>query len=175
VGGTAWSGVEAVFRSPRLRLIAGYLLLMTFASTVLYFQQAEILGAAFTDRGERRAFLARLDFSVNTLTLLGQGLVVAHVMRRFGVGVGTLVLLVNTVLLTLYTFSCHSWRHLVGGGVDCFSCASLGKARLGAWQHISAINRHHMLFAWVSLTSVGLADLYVRLVSMGIWRDLRIL
>jgi hypothetical protein len=94
---------------------------------------------------------------------------------RFGIGVGTLVLLVNTVLLTLYTFSCHSWRHLVGGGIDCFSCAALGKVRLRGWQRVSALNRHHMLYAWVSLTSVGLADLYVRLVSMGIWRDLRIL
>jgi len=93
----------------------------------------------------------------------------------FGVGVGTLVLLANTALLTLYTFSCHSWRHFVGGSVDCFSCAGLGRARLRAWQQVSALNRHHMLWAWLSLTSVALADLYVRLVSMGVWRDLRLL
>jgi hypothetical protein len=93
----------------------------------------------------------------------------------FGIGVGTLVLLGNAVLLTLYTFSCHSWRHLVGGNVDCYSCATLGSARLHAWKRVSALNCHHMLFAWLSLTSVGFADVYVRLLSMGIWHDLRLL
>ena len=93
----------------------------------------------------------------------------------FGIGVGTLVLLANTILLTLYTLSCHSWRHWVGGSVDCFSCAAFGSLRLGAWQRVSGLNRLHMLWAWLSLTSVGFADLYVRLVSMGVWSDLRIL
>jgi AAA family ATP:ADP antiporter len=92
VGGTAWSGIGPVFRSPRLRLIALYLLLMTFASTVLYFQQAEIVGEAFSDRGERRAFLARLDVWVQSLTLLGQALLAAHAIRWLGLGL-TLALL----------------------------------------------------------------------------------
>src|SRR6266705_498619 len=49
---------------------------------------------------------------------------------HFRVGVGSLVLLVNIVLLTLYLFSCHSLRHLAGGKLDCFSCVSFGRARL---------------------------------------------
>jgi hypothetical protein len=91
---------------------------------------------------------------------------------RFGIGVGSLVLTVNTLLLAGYTFSCHSLRHLVGGGRDeiakspalsaCYSC-------------VSGLNRRHQLFAWCSLFSVGFADLYVRLCSMGIWTDFRIL
>jgi len=44
--------------------------------------------------------------------------------RHFGIGVGSLVLLVNIVLLTMYLLSCHSLRHLIGGKVDCFSCTS---------------------------------------------------
>ena len=39
----------------------------------------------------------------------------------FGISVGTLVLAANTTLLTLYTFSCHSLRHLVGGRPISFS------------------------------------------------------
>jgi hypothetical protein len=93
---------------------------------------------------------------------------------RVGVGVGSLVLLANVVLLTLYTFSCHSLRHLVGGRVDCFSCAAFGRARHAAWQRASVLNERHMLFAWLSLFSVGLADLYVRLVASGVIRDLRL-
>jgi hypothetical protein len=94
---------------------------------------------------------------------------------RFGIGVGSLVLTANVVLLSLYTFSCHSLRHLAGGRLDCFSCVSFGKTRLTAWRWSTAINERHMLFAWMSLFSVGLADLYVRLVATGAIRDLRLL
>ena len=70
----------------------------------------------------------------------------------FGIGVGTLVLLVNVILLSLYTFSCHSLRHLVGGKVDCFSCVEVRQARvIPAWKSLSFLNEHHMLFAWMSL------------------------
>lgn len=93
----------------------------------------------------------------------------------FGVRVGSLVLLVNLALLSGYWFGCHSLRHLLGGSVDCFSCARFGGARHGAWKGVSWFNRQHMLWAWVSLVFVCLADLYVRLVSMGAIRDLRIL
>ena len=90
----------------------------------------------------------------------------------FGVGVGTLVLWLNVGLLALYTFSCHSCRHLCGGHVDVFSKAP---SRYRIWRGVSWLNERHALFAWLSLFSVGLADLYVRLVSMGIINDLRLL
>jgi len=91
-----------------------------------------------------------------------------------GVGVGTLVLLVNVILLSLYTLSCHSLRHLAGGKLDCFYCAAFGPPRHKTWQWLSGLNQRHMLFAWASLVSVGLADLYVRLVSCGAIRDVRL-
>ncbi len=94
---------------------------------------------------------------------------------RFFIGVGSLVLTINVALLTLYTFSCHSLRHIVGGKLDCFSCTALNKTRHGAWKKASFLNEHHMLFAWLSLFSVGLADLYVRMVACGAIQDWRIL
>ena len=93
---------------------------------------------------------------------------------RFGVGVGTLVLLGNVGLLSLYTFSCHSLRHFMGGNVDCFSRAMAGELRCAAWTGTSVLNRRHMLWAWLSLFSVGFADLYVRMVAAGAWRDVRL-
>ena len=93
----------------------------------------------------------------------------------FGIGVGSLVLLTNIILLSLYTFSCHSLRHIVGGKLDCFSCVALGGPRHAAWRGTSLLNERHMLFAWLSLFSVGLSDLYVRLVATGAIRDLRLL
>lgn len=94
---------------------------------------------------------------------------------QFGIGVGTVVLLTNVCLLSLYTFSCHSLRHLAGGKLDCFSCATFGKPRYTAWRWITVLNERHMLFAWLSLFSVGLTDVYVRLISSGTIHDLRIL
>jgi hypothetical protein len=90
----------------------------------------------------------------------------------FGVGVGTLVLLINVVLLGGYLFGCHSMRHVTGGCVDQISRAPLGMA---TYNCISCLNRRHMAWAWASLFSVGFADLYVRLCSMGVWSDFRIL
>jgi hypothetical protein len=89
----------------------------------------------------------------------------------FGIGVGSLVLTLNAVLLAAYTFSCHSFRHFIGGGRD-----TLAKGVMGScYQSCSALNRRHMAIAWMSLFVVMFADLYVRLCSMGIWSDLRIL
>lgn len=92
----------------------------------------------------------------------------------FRVGVGSLVLLLNIILLTLYTFSCHSLRHIVGGKVDCFSCAAFGRPRYTAWRWTSFLNNRHGLYAWLSLLSVGFADFYVRLVASGTIKDLKL-
>lgn len=94
---------------------------------------------------------------------------------HFGIGIGTLVLLVNIIFLTLYLLSCHSLRHLLGGKLDCFSCTAVNRGRHGAWKKASFLNEHHMLFAWISLITVGFADFYVRMVASGMIKDLRIL
>ena len=91
---------------------------------------------------------------------------------EFGIGVGSLVLLTNATLLAGYTFGCHSFRHLIGGKLDCYSCGHSAGIRQGAWQKASILNRNHMFWAWCSLFWVGFTDLYVRLVSMGIVTDL---
>jgi hypothetical protein len=90
----------------------------------------------------------------------------------FGVGIGTLVMWINVIFLAGYTFSCHSCRHVCGGHVDVFSKA---RTRYRMWHVITRMNERHATFAWLSLFSVGLTDLYIRLVSMGVIRDLRIL
>jgi len=90
----------------------------------------------------------------------------------FGIGVGTIVLAVNVVLLTSYTLGCHSFRHIVGGYLDRLAGRPV---RRRLYEGCSALNRRHMRFAWMSLFSVAFADLYVRLCSMGIWSDFRIL
>jgi len=92
--------------------------------------------------------------------------------KSFGIGVGTVVLATNVVLLSSYTLGCHSLRHVVGGMVDRLSGSPV---RHKAYMCVTCLNRKHMLWAWMSLFSVAFSDIYIRLCSMGVWTDWRIL
>jgi hypothetical protein len=85
-------------------------------------------------------------------------------------GLGTLILLVNAVLLALYSLSCHSCRHIIGGRLNHFSKHPL---RYKAWTQISKLNGRHMQYAWASLVSVAFADFYVFLLATGTITDFR--
>jgi len=91
--------------------------------------------------------------------------------NHFGVGVGSLLLTLNVCLLGSYTFGCHSLRHLIGG---IFDQLSKHPARQKFYSCVTCLNKRHMAFAWMSLTTVGFSDLYIRMCSMGIWHDWRI-
>jgi hypothetical protein len=108
-------------------------------------------------------FLGFLSYDVFLATQFPDG---------FGIGVGTLVLATNVVLLGGYTLGCHSLRHLVGGALD---RPSERPFRQACYFGCSRLNRRHMRWAWMSLFGVAFADLYVRLCSMGVWTDWRLL
>jgi hypothetical protein len=91
--------------------------------------------------------------------------------RIFGVGLGTILLTANVVLLAGYTFGCHSLRHIVGGYLDRLAGAPV---RRTAYVCVSCLNRGHMRWAWASLLVVAFCDIYVRMLSMGIWHDVRL-
>ena len=114
-----------------------------------------------------------LLFAIAFLFFLWRDVVIAFQFPDgFGIGVGTLVLLLNTTLLTLYTLSCHSLRYLVGGRHKRLSNKPVS---LACYNCVSGLNMKHMYWAWASLFGVMLADLYVRLVSMGVINDLRLI
>jgi hypothetical protein len=85
-------------------------------------------------------------------------------------GLGTLVFLANIYLIWMYTLSCHSCRHAVGGRLRHFSKHPV---RYRLWTWVSKQNAHHARYAWLSLFSVALADLYVLLLSTGAFDDPR--
>jgi hypothetical protein len=93
----------------------------------------------------------------------------------FGLSVGTIVMAVNVALLFLYATSCHSFRHIVGGRRDVFSRSAPGKLSYRLWTWATALNEHHMLWAWTSLFSVGFADFYIWLVASGTITDYRLI
>lgn len=91
--------------------------------------------------------------------------------EQFGVGIGSLVLAINAALICGYTFGCHSFRHLVGGIKDRLAGSPVRK---NLYNCATCLNKKHKNWAWFSLVWVMFSDLYVRLVSMGIWIDWRI-
>jgi hypothetical protein len=137
-----------------------------------------------TYTGEDRAPLAWLSIAHRWflyLAIIVLGFLWSDVVRafdfngRFGIGLGSIILLINAVLLSGFTFGCHALRSLVGGNVRCFSCAAFGETRYRMWRGASFFNASHMLWAWVSLFSVAAADLYIRLCAAGIISDPRVL
>ena len=91
---------------------------------------------------------------------------------EFGIGVGTIVLTINVILLAGYTLGCHSLRHLIGGGLTQISKRPV---RARGYRGVTVLNQRHMLFAWLSLFWVAFSDIYVRMLASGVWTDWRIL
>lgn len=89
--------------------------------------------------------------------------------KHFGIGVGTIVMILNAVFLAMYTFGCHSLRHLIGGFLDSKSkaptCAKM-------YNCVSCLNTRHMMWAWISLFWVGFTDVYIRLCATGHLHDI---
>jgi hypothetical protein len=93
----------------------------------------------------------------------------------FGITVGSLIFLINVILVSAYTFSCHSLRHLIGGNRDCYTCIRGGNARRKLYNGVTRLNLRHPQWAWVSLFSLLAADVYFRLIAAGIIPDLTII
>ena len=93
---------------------------------------------------------------------------------HFGIGLGSIIMLINVLLLTAYTFSCHAFRHLIGGRRDCFSCALKPRTSYTLYQRVTAWNARHGLYAWVSMFTVWGTDVYIRLLISGVIHDPRL-
>jgi AAA family ATP:ADP antiporter len=101
IGGGIWEGISHICRSPYLFGLFLFILLYTLTSTWAYFQQADLAKAGFVDRAARTAFFAKLDLSVNTLTLILQIFLTGRLMKFLGV---TVTLLFMPVL-SLFGFA----------------------------------------------------------------------
>jgi len=92
IGGNAWAGISAVFRSPYLLGISSYVLLMTVIGTFLYFTRLAMVAAAADDTDARTAIFANIDLLTQIVTLVLQMIVTGHIMKRFGVSVALILL-----------------------------------------------------------------------------------
>ncbi|HEX5635314.1 MAG TPA: MFS transporter, partial [Gemmatimonadales bacterium] len=87
LGGGILAAVPLVLRSPYLLGIALFMLLYTTTSTVLYFQQAQIVRESVQGDAERTALFAAVDLAVNALTIGIQVLLTGRLLRALGVAV----------------------------------------------------------------------------------------
>jgi hypothetical protein len=87
-------------------------------------------------------------------------------------GVGNVLLIIDLILLSAYVLGCHSWRHILGGQLDCFSACPISEIRHHAYKRQGILNASHMQFAWISMFWIAFVDLYISLVSKGVLTDI---
>ncbi|OOF60091.1 NTP/NDP exchange transporter [Rodentibacter myodis] len=85
IGGGVLAGLKRTFQSPYLLGISAFILCYSVTSTILYFQQADIVNANLTNKAERTAFFANIDLWVNSLTLIFQIGLTGRIMKYFGI------------------------------------------------------------------------------------------
>ncbi|SRR5579884_70911 len=164
-----------------------------FRLTCYYYRKAyfrsflwEPPACAVADRPGRYTGETRLPFVLNNfhryflyVTLVVLGFLWYDAIRafdfhgHFGIGVGSGIMLLNVVLLSGYTLGCHALRSLVGGGIDCYSCSLAAQGRHRAWSGVSLLNNRHALWAWASMFSVAITDIYIRFLIHGVFADPR--
>lgn len=98
IGGSAWEGLRAVFRSPYLLAICAYVLILAVMATFIYFTRLQMVAAMGTNLDMRTTTFARIDMITQVATLVLQAVVTGHLMKRLGASV-TLALLPVTAAL----------------------------------------------------------------------------
>ena len=95
MGGNPFAGVTLILRSPYLLGITSFVILLAMVNTFLYFEQLRVVAATFSDTTERTRVFSRIDYTVQTLTIISQVIITGHLARKWGV----------VVLLTLVPFA----------------------------------------------------------------------
>jgi AAA family ATP:ADP antiporter len=86
IGGNPFAGFTLILKSPYLLGIALFVVLLASVTTFLYFQQLRIVQATFTDPAQRTQVFSRIDYTVQSLTILLQIFLTGRIAKRFGIG-----------------------------------------------------------------------------------------
>jgi AAA family ATP:ADP antiporter len=98
LGGNPFDGFVLLFKSRYLLMIALFLLLMTWISTVVYFQLGDLISKEFAGRAARTQAYATIDLATNSIAVLIQLFGTGRIIKRFGVTTG---LLLNPIIMVL--------------------------------------------------------------------------
>jgi len=85
IGGNVFAGVTLILRSPYLIGIALFIVGISAVSTLLYFEQLRIVEVTFSDSDSQTRAFARIDWLVQTITVISQVFLTGRIAQRFGV------------------------------------------------------------------------------------------
>lgn len=98
IGGNPFAGFTLILRSPYLLGIALFVILLASVNTFLYFEQLRVVEATFSDVTQRTRVFSRLDYTVQTLTIIFQLTLTGRIAKKFGVG-----MLLTAVPILMFT------------------------------------------------------------------------
>jgi ATP:ADP antiporter, AAA family len=85
IGGNVFAGITLIARSPYLIGIALFIVGISAVSTLLYFEQLRIVEVTFSDAAARTRAFARIDWLVQTITVISQVFITGRIAMRFGI------------------------------------------------------------------------------------------
>jgi len=97
IGGNVFAGVTLILRSPYLLGIAFFIVGISAVSTLLYFEQLRVVADTFATTADRTRVFARIDWIVQSITVIGQIFFTGRIAARFGVT--TLLTIVPLVMV----------------------------------------------------------------------------
>lgn len=110
IGGNPFAGLTLVLKSPYLLGIAVFVILLAAVNTFLYFEQLQLVSETFSDTTQRTRVFSRLDYIVQSLTVISQLFLTGRIAARWGVGflltVVPIVMIVGMLMLaSFHTFA----------------------------------------------------------------------
>jgi len=92
IGGGALAAIPALARSPYLMGVGLWVALLSYAATIVYFEQAQLVSASVGSAGQQTRIFASIDLAVSVLTLATQILITGEVLKRLGTGLSAAAL-----------------------------------------------------------------------------------
>jgi ATP:ADP antiporter, AAA family len=86
IGGSAFAAIPELVRSPYMLGIGTWVALLSYAATIVYFEQAHIISEAVKTAGLQTRIFASIDLAVSLLTLITQVLITGQLLKRVGTG-----------------------------------------------------------------------------------------
>ena len=62
--------------------------------------------------------------------------------HTYGVSIGTLILLINVIMLTGYTLGCYAFRHVIGGGSNDWTSSGMARLKYKMWKFSTKLNEN---------------------------------
>lgn len=98
LGGSPFAGITHVFRSKYFMAIAAKSVIASLLGTALYMYAAGLVQEQIASMDERTQFYSLLNNYTNGIALIGQLLIVKHVVARFGIGVSLSLLPIVSIV-----------------------------------------------------------------------------